>query len=315
MSSLLPDILALFFLSALVCQRLGVNLALPDAAYQLLTYILLITIGLKGGQALSLGASWSLVTQSLLVIVLGVVITLVAMAIIRFFSTLNTVDTATLAAHYGSVSVGTYAVGISFLQIRQIDFEPVVALFVALLELPAIIVGLGYLAYQQKDNRSRISLSAILAHKSLALILMGMLIGALYGQVAEPMIDNLKPIFGVMLALYLIHMGALAGQRLEDLKNNHLFIVSFGIAMPLIASVMGLLLGWLMGLSTGGITLMGLLAASASYIAVPAVFEQAQPSANISQALVASLAVTFSFNVIWGIPLYYHIATLLTNIH
>lgn len=306
MADFLPDILALFFLFALICQRLGVDLRLPDAAYQLLTYILLLTIGLKGGQALTYGADLSLVGQSFAVIALGIVTTFVAMGIIQVFSSLNEVDRVTLAAHYGSVSVGTYAVGISFLQLRGIDFEPAIALFVALLELPAIIVGLWWLNRGKSDKR--LDLRSILAHKSLALIVIGMLIGALYGEVAKPMIANLQPIFAVMLALYLVHMGATAGGRLHDLRGNRLFIISFGIFMPLVGASMGLGLGWLFGLSVGGVTLLAVLAASASYIAVPAVFEQAQPRANIAQALVSSLAVTFSFNVIWGIPLYHHLA-------
>lgn len=311
MTDFLPDILALFFLAALACQRLGVDLRLPNDAYQLLTYVLLITIGLKGGQALAFGASWSLIGQSVAVMVLGVVLTVVAMIVIATFSKLGKTDQVTLAAHYGSVSVGTYAVAISFLQLREIEFEPQIALFVAVLELPAIIFGLWWL--NRGDKSGKINFREIFAHKSLALILIGMLIGLLYGEVAEPMINNLKPIFAVMLALYLIHMGALAGSRLTDLRGNHLFIFSFGICMPLIGAVFGLILGWLFGMSVGGITLLATLAASASYIAVPAVFEQARPDANIAQALVASLAITFSFNVIWGIPLYAHAARLISG--
>lgn len=311
MSSFLPDILALFFLTALVCQRLGVDLKLPDATYQLLTYILLITIGLKGGQALAGGASWALAGQSVVVIILGVVITVVALVIISSFSKLNRTDGTALAAHYGSVSVGTYAVGISYLQLRSVEFEPQIALFVALLELPAIIFGLWWL--NRHESGHKMDMKSIFAHKSLALILMGMLIGAIYGDVAKSMVANLKPIFAVMLALYLVHMGAMAGSRLKDLGKNHLFIISFGLFMPLVGGTLGLLTAWGFGLSVGGMTLLATLGASASYIAVPAVFEQVRPEANIAQALVASLAITFSFNVIWGIPLYHHAASLLVG--
>ncbi|MEZ5524022.1 MAG: sodium-dependent bicarbonate transport family permease [Pseudomonadales bacterium] len=309
MSSFLPDILALFFLISLICQRLGVDLKLPDATYQLLTYVLLITIGLKGGQALAGGASWGLAGQSIAIITLGVIITIAALIIITLFSKLNRTDRVTLAAHYGSVSVGTYAVGISYLQLRNVEFEPQIALFVALLELPAIIFGLWWLT--RKDTDRKLDIKSIFAHKSLVLILMGMLIGAAYGDVAKPMVENLKPIFAVMLALYLVHMGAIAGSRLRDLGKNHLFIISFGLFMPLIGATLGFITAWSFGLGIGGITLLATLGASASYIAVPAVFEQARPEANIAQALVASLAITFSFNVIWGIPLYHHIAGLL----
>lgn len=315
MADFLPDILALFFLSALIFQRLGVDLQLPDAAYQLLTYVLLITIGLKGGQALGYDADWSLLGQSLAIITLGIVVTLIAIGVINVFSSMNRRDRITLAAHYGSVSVGTYAVGVSFLQLRGIEFESSIAFFVALLEMPAIILGLFLLKLNQQSQQQSLShnLKAIFAHKSLALLVIGLVIGALYGEVAEPMVANLKPIFAVMLALYLIHMGALAGTRFQDLKDNQLFIICFGIAMPLIGASLGLLLGWYFNLSAGGIMLLAALAASASYIAVPAVFNQAEPEANVAQALVASLAITFSFNVIWGMPLYFHVAQLLSN--
>ena len=309
MAAFLPDILALFFLISLVVQRLGVDLRLPDSAYQLLTYILLLTIGLKGGQALSSGFSLELLGQSVAVIALGVVITLVAIWLIYLFSNINKVDRVTLAAHYGSVSVGTYAVAISYLQLNQIDYEPQLSLFVALLELPAIIIGLWWL----NQGKKRFDAKAIFAHKSLALLLIGMVIGGLYGSVAEPMVKNLQPLFGVMLALYLIHMGAIAGSKLNDLGENKLFLLSFALFMPLVGAGIALILGYSLGLSIGGMTLLATLGASASYIAVPAVFEQAQPNANIAQALVASLAITFSFNVIWGIELYRHMAALIAS--
>ena len=146
----LPDILAAFFILALIAQRFSVNLRLPDAAYQLITYILLITIGLKGGQAINSNASLSLVGQSLIVIVMGLIITLVALLVIRFFSKLNKEDRTTLAAHYGSVSVGTFAVAISFLEMHGVQYELTLNLFVAILELPAIILGLYLLSDKTK---------------------------------------------------------------------------------------------------------------------------------------------------------------------
>lgn len=300
MAQFLPDILALFFITALIAQLCSVDLRLPDAAYQLITYILLITIGLKGGQAITANVSLALIGQSTLIVVMGILTTFVALGFIKASSKLNKMDSVTLAAHYGSVSVGTFAVAVSYLDMHAIGYELTLNLFVALLELPAIILGL----YLLSNKNNKLDVKTIFAHKSLALILIGMIIGALYGDVSKPMTDNLKPMFGVMLALYLIHMGALAGSKISDIGPNKFFIISFGVVMPLIGSCIGLLVAWIIGLSHGGTALLAVLGASASYIAVPAVFEQAYPKANIGQALFASLAISFSFNVIWGIELY-----------
>ncbi|MBX2810036.1 MAG: sodium-dependent bicarbonate transport family permease [Cellvibrionaceae bacterium] len=306
MVSFLPDILALFFLSSVIVRRLGVDLSFHPATYQLLTYILLLTIALKGGQALAGEFTWALLGSSAIIVLLGVVLTFIAMLIIHLFSGMNQTDRVTLAAHYGSVSVGTFAVGVSFLQLKGVAVEPALNLYVALLEMPAILVGLWWLG----RGSAAASFKTIFGHQSLMLLLVGLVIGALYGDVAQPMVKQLQPIFAVMLALYLIHMGAIAGDKLGQFGDNQIFLISFAIFMPLLASALGLITAMVLALSIGGTTLLMTLAASASYIAVPAVFEQAQPKANVTQALVASLAITFSFNVIWGIPLYHHIATL-----
>ncbi len=306
MASFLPDILALFFIAGLIIRRVGVDLSFHPATYQLLTYVLLLTIGLKGGQALTAELTPALIGKGLIIIALGVLLTLLAIAIVRIFSNMNEKDRVTLAAHYGSVSVGTFAVGISFLQLKDVSFEAELNLYVALLELPAILVGLWWLG----RGNAGTSLKTIFGHQSLMLLLIGLVIGALYGDIAQPMVKQLQPMFAVMLALYLIHMGAIAGDKLGQFGENQLFLVSFAIFMPLLASFIGLGTATILGLSIGGTTLLMILSASASYIAVPAVFEQAKPEANVAQALVASLAITFSFNVIWGIPLYHHIATV-----
>jgi hypothetical protein len=306
MAAFLPDILALFFIASLVIRWAGVDLSFHPATYQLLTYVLLLTIGLKGGQALVGEFTLALLGNSLIVILLGVLLTVVGILIIGLFSTMNKTDRVALASHYGSVSVGTFAVAMSFLQLKGIRFEAELNLYVALLELPAILVGLWWLG---RGNNGT-TLKTIFGHQSLMLLFIGLLIGALYGDVALPMVKQLQPLFAVMLALYLIHMGAVAGSKLGQFGENQLFLISFALFMPLFASLIGLVTSLILGLSIGGTTLLMTLAASASYIAVPAVFEQAKPNANVAQALVASLAITFSFNVIWGIPLYHHIATV-----
>lgn len=146
-------------------------------------------------------------------IALGVVLTLLAMFVIQTFSPMNKTDRVTLAAHYGSVSVGTFAVSLSYLQLKSVSYEAALNLYLALLELPAILVGLWWLSRDQAGT----SLKTTFGHQSLMLLLIGLLIGALYGDIAQPMVKQLQPLFAVMLALYLIHMGAVAGSKLDQL--------------------------------------------------------------------------------------------------
>ncbi|MBB1489417.1 sodium-dependent bicarbonate transport family permease [Oceanospirillum sediminis] len=298
------DIVVAFFILGMFSTLVGAKIDFPKGLYQSCVLFLLLAIGLKGGYALSNFSGADLLPQSLAVLGFGFALPLIAFPILYWVGGWSRVDAASTAAHYGSVSVGTYAVGVAVLEAQGIDYEPYFPLFVALLEAPAIAVGL-LLAIQ---NRSQLRVKE-LAHEVLfnqgVLLLMG---GLIIGFWAGDRVQSVLPFFGTLfhgvLALFLLEMGRKAASRLHELKSQSAFLVSFGVVMPLIGALTGGILGYLLGLSTGGVTLMAVLGGSASYIAVPAALAVSLPQANLSLSLTASLAITFPFNVIVGIPLY-----------
>ena len=144
----------------------------------------------------------------------------------------------------------------------------------------------------------------VLARSSLLVMAGGLVIGFIYGEHTASIAPLFKNLFHGVLALFLLKMGMVAGSKIKDLKETGLFILSFGIFMPLIGASGGTLLGYLLNLTPGGIMLMSVLGASASYIAVPAAMTKALPNANHGLSITSSLAITFPFNVIVGIPVY-----------
>ena len=309
------DIVVLFFIFGLAAGLLRSELKLPAALYDSLSLVLLLTIGLKGGEGLAQQAVLPLLPQLGLVIVLGVVQTLVAFAVLSFLGKLGRADAASTAAHYGSVSVATFAVGANWLTTRGIAFEPQLAIFLTVMEVPAILVGivLARGIGQQTDWRG-------LAHetflgKGVTLLLGGMLVGWVAGPVGlEPVKGLFYDLFKGALALFLLEMGLIVAHQAGELRKRGLFIIAFGVLMPLFSAMLGLACGLALGLSVGGVTLLSTLAASASYIAVPATMRLAVPEANPVLSLAAVLGVTFPFNILVGIPLYHRLALQFTGV-
>lgn len=309
------DIVVLFFIFGLAAGLLRSELKLPAALYDSLSLVLLLTIGLKGGEGLAQQAVLPLLPQLGLVIVLGVVQTLLAFAVLSLIGKLGRADAASTAAHYGSVSVATFAVGANWLTTRGIAFEPQLAIFLTVMEVPAILVGivLARGIGQQTDWRG-------LAHetflgKGVTLLLGGMLVGWVAGPVGlEPVKGLFYDLFKGALALFLLEMGLIVAHQAGELRKRGLFIIAFGVLMPLFSAMLGLACGLALGLSVGGVTLLSTLAASASYIAVPATMRLAVPEANPVLSLAAVLGVTFPFNILVGIPLYHRLALQFTGV-
>lgn len=298
------DIVIAFFLLGLVARFIRAEIQFPRSLYQSLSLFLMIAIGLKGGIALSTHASLALLSQGLAVIAFGLVMPLLAFPLLTYFGQLQRQDAASIAAHYGSVSVGTYAVAIAVLESSGIDYEPYFPLFVVLLEVPAIAVGLT-LAKKSGESVEYGKLAhEIFCNQGVVLLAGGIAIGWWGGA----RVDSIMPFFGTLfhgvLALFLLEMGIVAAGRFADLRKSAPFLTAFGVLMPLVNSALGGLLGYALGLSTGGITLLAVLGASASYIAVPAVMRVALPNANHGLSIAASLGITFPFNVLVGIPVY-----------
>ncbi|WP_305072759.1 sodium-dependent bicarbonate transport family permease [Propionivibrio sp.] len=301
------DVVVLFFLLGLLAGLARSELKLPTALYDSLSLVLLLAIGLKGGEGLARQSLLPLLPQLAAVIALGIVLTVIAFFVLRRRFALP--DAASMAAHYGSVSVATFAVGVNWLNTRGIDFEPQLPIFLAVMEVPPIIVGI-VLARGLKSgiDWKKLGHEAFFG-KGVVLLLGGMAIGWLAGP------DGLAPVkplfydlFKGALAIFLLEMGLIVARQAGVLRRQGAFLIVFGIAMPLFSSLLGGACGVLLGLSAGGTMLLTALAASASYIAVPATMRLAVPAANPALSLAAVLGVTFPFNILAGIPFYYWLA-------
>lgn len=308
------DVVVLFFLFGLAAGLARSELKLPAALYDSLSVFLLLTIGIKGGEGLAQQALGPLLPQLGAVVLLGVAQTLIAFAILRAAGRMGRADAAATAAHYGSVSVATFAVGVNWLATRSISFEPQLAIFLTVMEVPAIMVGIVLARGVGKQTDWRGLAHETFLGKGVTLLLGGMAIGWAAGP------DGLAPIKGLFydlfkgaLALFLLEMGLIVSRQVGELRQRGVFMVAFGLLMPLLSGLLGLGCGALLGLSVGGVTLLAILAASASYIAVPAAMRLAVPEANPTLSLAAVLGVTFPFNILAGIPLYHWLATQLAG--
>lgn len=298
-----------FFVLGVAARLLRSDLKIPSAIYDFLSIYLLLAIGLKGGVELAAYPVAELAPKMAAVFALGIVLPLLAYPVLRYLGGLRRADAASIAAHYGSVSAGTYAVALAFLETRAIAYESYATLFLVLLEMPAIIVGVVLARGAGPGTRWGRLAHEVFSGKAIVCLLGGLVIGALAGHerigAIEPLFFDL---FRGMLALFLLEMGLLAASQMGSLRRHGLFLVAFGVLMPLAAAAVGCGLGHLLELSLGGTVLLTVLSASASYIAVPAAMRISVPEANPTLSLAASLGVTFPFNVTVGIPLYLEMA-------
>ncbi|CAN5810162.1 sodium-dependent bicarbonate transport family permease [soil metagenome] len=303
-----PIVLA--FVLGIIATLIRSDLKFPDELYTALSIFLLLAIGLKGGAALSetpLAEFWK---PALATLFLGVTVPITTYGIIRRLGRFSVADSAAMAAHYGSVSVVTFIACITFLDTALVPYEGFMPTLVAILEVPAIIVAL-LIARFKIGGRGTFGeiLHEVMSGKSIVLLLGGLTIGYLAGTPGlRPVAPFFIDLFHGALTLFLLEMGMVAARRFRDLKKVGIFLIAFGIIMPVIHGTVGVWLGLLSGLSVGGSTVLAVLAASASYIAAPAAVRIALPEANPGYYLTGALAITFPFNLTIGIPLYYAIA-------
>jgi hypothetical protein len=244
--------------------------------------------------------------------VLSALLPFVAFALLRTITGLSRIDAAAVAGHYGSISIVTFVAGTSVLESRGLDPEGYMVAVAAIMEAPAILSALWLVARGEKAARMDAALwREILLNGSIVLLIGAFLIGWITGEegLADIAPFIVSPFQGV-LCLFLLDMGLVAGRGLREARGVlDPGAILFGITMPLVGSVFGLAAAAALGLSVGGAVLMMVLAASASYIAVPAAMRVALPEANPSVYLTLSLGVTFPFNLTIGIPAYAWIAT------
>ncbi len=314
----------LFFVFGILAGSLKSNLEIPAPISRFLSLYLLMALGLKGGFAL---AGSGLTTEVLISLgaALGMAILVPVLGYLTLRRFLNGFDAAAIAATYGSVSAVTFITAVQYLDNQGIGFGGHMAAAMALMESPAIVLAVVLAnharqkapANPQDANRSVNPPLGRILHEALTdgaqLLLLGaMVIGVLTGDSGQA---AMKPfsvdLFKGMLAFFLLDMGLLAARNMGQLRGQSGWLLVYAIAGPLVHAGIALGLGTLLGMSTGNVALLMVLAASASYIAVPAVIRHAIPEANPSLYFGMSLGLTFPFNILIGIPLYVHIAQLL----
>ena len=298
------------------------DLEIPEQVAKFLSLYLLFAIGLKGGAALSeneLGGSVFVVL--LTAVLLACLIPAVVFFVLRRCMTVA--DAAATAATYGSVSAVTFVTATSYLDVEGITWQGYFVAAMALMESPAIIVGLMlYRMSSGSEDKGSIYAKDILRESfvngSVFLIMGSLLIGFVSSKTG---MAQLQPVIGDLfmgvLCLFLLDMGIVAARRLKDITREGgsriVSLVALGLVIPVVNALGALSLSLLLGLAEGDALLLVVLAASASYIAVPAAMRLALPEANPSIYLAMSLAITFPFNLLVGIPLYHSIIKLLLN--
>ena len=322
----LIDPAILFFIFGVLAGTVKSNLEIPPAISRFLSLYLLMALGLKGGFALSQSGLTANVGISLAAAVgLAIVIPLIGYTLLRRF--VSGFDAAAVAATYGSVSAVTFVTAVQFLENQDIAYGGHMAAAMALMESPAIILAVVFAnSLRQKAAKgtvatangvpapkTSVSVGKIL-HESFTdgaqLLLLGaMAIGMITGDAGKAAMQPFSvDLFKGMLAFFLLDMGLMAARNLPQVKGKSPVLVAYAIAGPIVHASLALGLAFLLNLSAGDGALLMVLAASASYIAVPAVLRYALPEANPSLYFGLSLGITFPLNIVFGIPIYVAVA-------
>ena len=307
----------LFFGLGIGASLLRSELEIPQSVAKLLSIYLMLAIGFKGGSAAaSNGFELKMLATLASCAALSFTTPFVAYFLLRRVSNLPTVDVAAVAAHYGSISVVTLAAAMQVLKQLGLDYEGYILAAAAVMEFPAIISGL-WLARQfarsETSNESGV-LNHVFLNGSIVVLFGAFVIGLVSG---EQGLSDLTPFiidpFNGVLCLFLLDMGIIAGRGIRDKKNEiGPCEIGFGLAMPLFSVLLASVFILILDLSVGGTALLFTLAASASYIAVPAAMRLALPNANPAIYITMSLGITFPFNLIIGIPTYIALARFLS---
>ncbi len=312
-----------FFLLAIIAGLAKSDLNIPDQVTKALSMYLMLAIGLKGG--LAIANSSVPLTEIAVVLLSGVflsfLIPLIGYGLLRKTTGLSRLDSAAIAAHYGSVSVVTFSYAVAYLNGKGYSHAGYVVTLMAFMEAPAIITGLLLAKGSQrlKPGAKRRLLSPevlrdVAFNSSVVLLLGGLIIGLTADKQA---IEGLKPYlinpFYAVLCIFLIDLGLITARQFKNLKIFPFPLILYCLYMPLISMAIGLTTAAILGLHLPEMMLLATLCASASYIAVPAAMRIALPEANPALYVTCSLAITFPFNLIVGIPLYFYLADWLAK--
>lgn len=306
----------LFFFLGILAVLAGSDLEIPSPLPKLFSLYLLLAIGFKGGVELAHSGLTPLVLVTIgAAVAMSLLLPITSFLILR--TRLDPANAAAVAASYGSISAVTFITAESFLTILQIHFDGFMVAALALMESPAIIVGLLLVklaapARKQRPGADGMQWGAVLneafLNSSVFLLVGSLVIGVLVAGYSPHSVEKMLPftdkLFYGVLSFFLLDMGIVAAQRLNDLRRAGSFLIGFAVLMPLCNALVGALIAKALGLEPGNALLFTVLCASASYIAVPAAMRMTVPEANPSFYISTALGVTFPFNIIVGIPLY-----------
>ena len=304
----MPDIVVAFFVLGLIAGIVKSDLKMPGQIYEILTILLMLSIGIKGGLALHQDADSIVWSHLLAIMLLGFLIPFALLPILSRIVKLPRSDAISLAAHYGSVSAGTFAVAWALAESYRLPVSADATLYLVILELPAIILMLAYYHWKNGQSGEGVRMSAIwheaFTSRGVILLMGGVAIGWAYGPEGLASIEGLVINgFTALLALFLLEMGLTTARMCRPLPLAHWRLIMFAALIPLLLIWPGLLLGLYLGLPPGSVLILAALSGSASYIAAPAAIRAAIPDANIAKAMLAALGVTFPLNVIVYVPL------------
>ena len=331
-SNLLTPIV-LFFLFGIIAARIKSDLKMPEAISEFLPIYLLAAIGLHGGIEMRKTGFEEMLVPMLVAIGLSLLFTLNHYQILRRLGKFNIFDSYALASTYGAVGAVTFSVGLSFLKNQGVTSEGYLAAILAVLEPVAFILAIFLtnmavskqirtkkqsisddeeLDIGMKETKTKLSqvLKESITGKAIVILLGSIVIGYIIGEEGfEPISIVFDELFTGAIVIFMIEMGIIAGQRLEDIKKVGIFLTAFSVIIPTINGIIGVLVSTALGLSLGGAVMFGLLLASASFIASPAVLRHAIPQANPSLYITSALGITFPYNIIVLLPIMFTVST------
>jgi len=330
----------LFFILGVVAARIKSDLKMPDAISEFLPIYLLAAIGLHGGLEMRNTGFSDMIIPMIVAIGLSLMFTLNHYQILRRLGKFNIFDSYALASTYGAVGAVTFSVGLSFLKNQGVTSEGYLAAILAVLEPVSFILAifLTNLAISkqvklkkqsfsneissEKDiiekQHSKTNLSKVLHEsitgKAIVILLGGIVIGYAIGDSGFKSISIVfEELFTGAIAIFLLEMGIIAGHRLDDIKKVGIFLVAFSILLPTFNGIIGVIVATGLGISLGGSVMFGLLMASASFIAAPAILRHAIPQAKPSLYITSALGITFPYNIIILLPIMFTISSIIHN--
>jgi uncharacterized protein len=324
------------FLLGIICKVIHGGIKIPKELYYTISIFLLMSIGFMGGHELAKAGLVTVWRPALVTLFLGCLTPISAFSILRYLGRFSVVDSAGIAAHYGSTSAVTFAVAKAFANDHGAKPDGFLPTLVTILECPGIAIALALGAALSakavisnpagpgdtvvdggpKKGNLGAALYEVLTGQSIMLMAGMLIIGYISTNIMKPdkfepfgqFFDSQAMIFRGALCIFLLEMGLVAGERLADLKKAGPFLIAFGILVPIAHGFLGAALGKMAGMNLGGCTVFAAIVSSASYIAAPPAVRLTLPDANPTLSITASLAITFPFNIAFGIPLYYQMA-------